>query len=48
MTEFSPVSVETALAWIDSATRCLETDEVALNQTFGRVLGEDIRADPAR
>ena len=44
MTEFSPVSVEAALAWIDGATRCLETDEVALNQAFGRVLGEDIRA----
>ncbi len=44
MTEFSPVSVEAALAWIDGATRCLETDEVALSQAFGRVLGEDIRA----
>ena len=44
MTEFSPVSVEAALAWIDGATRCLETDEVALNQAFGRVLGEDIHA----
>ncbi len=44
MTEFSPVSVEAALAWIDGATRCLETDEVALSRAFGRVLGEDIRA----
>jgi molybdopterin molybdotransferase len=44
VTEFSPVSVEAALAWIDGATRCLETDEVALNQAFGRVLGEDIHA----
>ena len=44
MTEFTPVSVEAALAWIDGATRCRETEEVALNQAFGRVLGEDIRA----
>jgi molybdopterin molybdotransferase len=44
VTEFSPVSVEAALAWIDGATRCLETDEVPLNQAFGRVLGEDINA----
>ncbi len=44
MTEFSPVSVEAALAWIDGATRCLETDEVPLDQAFGRVLGEDIHA----
>ena len=44
MSEFSPVSVEVALAWIDGETRCLETEQVALNQAFGRVLGEDIRA----
>jgi len=44
VTEFSPVSVGGALAWIDGATRCLETEEVALNHAFGRVLGEDIRA----
>jgi molybdopterin molybdotransferase len=44
VTEFGPVSVEAALAWIDGATRCLETDEVALSQAFRRVLGGDIRA----
>jgi molybdopterin molybdotransferase len=44
VTEFTPVSVEAAVAWIDGATRCLETEEVALNQAFRRVLGEDIRA----
>jgi len=44
VTEFSPVSVEAALAWIDGATHWLETEEVALSQAFGRVLGEDIRA----
>ena len=44
MTEFSPVSVKAALAWIDGAMRCLETDEIALSQAFGRVLGEDIHA----
>jgi molybdopterin molybdotransferase len=44
VTEFSPVSIEAALAWIDGATRCLEAEEVALNRAFGRVLGEDIHA----
>ncbi len=44
MTEFRPVSVEAALAWIDGATRCLQPDEVALSQAFGRVLGQDIHA----
>jgi molybdopterin molybdotransferase len=44
VSEFSPVSVEEALAWIDGATRCLETHGVAVNQAFGRVLGEDVRA----
>jgi molybdopterin molybdotransferase len=44
VTEFSRVSVEAALAWIDGATRCSKTEKVALSQAFGRVLGEDIRA----
>jgi molybdopterin molybdotransferase len=44
VTEFSPVSVAAAFAWIDSTTRCLETDEVVLDQAFGRVLSEDIQA----
>jgi molybdopterin molybdotransferase len=44
VSEFSPVSVEVALAWIDGETRCLETEQVALNQAFGRVLGADIHA----
>jgi molybdopterin molybdotransferase len=42
--ESGPVSVEAAIAWIDDATSCLATDEVALDQAFGGVLGEDIRA----
>jgi molybdopterin molybdotransferase len=42
--EFGPVSVEAALAWIDRASRCLQTEELALSQAFGRVLAEDVCA----
>ena len=38
------VSVEVAIAWIDGATGRLETEWVALDRAWGRVLGEDIRA----
>ncbi len=38
------VSVEAATAWIDGATDSLETEQVALNQASGRVLGAEIRA----
>lgn len=38
------VSVEQALAWIDTATRCLESEDILLREAAGRVAAEDIRA----
>jgi molybdopterin biosynthesis enzyme len=38
------VSLETAIAWIDAATRCLSTERVSLCNARGRVLSEDSRA----
>ncbi len=41
------VSVQRACAWIDQETRCLETEEVSLDDAAGRVLGTDLSAsDP--
>jgi molybdopterin molybdotransferase len=44
VSKFDRVSVEAAIAWTDSATLRLETEEVALNQASGRVLGADIHS----
>lgn len=41
------VSLETAIAWIDAATRCLPTERVSLCNARGRVLSEDSRAASA-
>jgi molybdopterin molybdotransferase len=41
------VSLETAIAWIDAATRCLPTEQVSLCNARGRVLSEDHRAGSA-
>jgi molybdopterin molybdotransferase len=41
------VSLETAIAWIDAATPCLPTEQVALCNAPGRVLSEDSRAGSA-
>ena len=41
------VSLETAIAWIDAATRCLSTERVSLCNARGRVLSEDSRAGSA-
>jgi len=44
VSDFHRVSIEVAIAWIDSATDCLETEEVGLNRASGRILGADIHA----
>jgi molybdopterin molybdotransferase len=38
------VSVERALAWIDAATGCLDTEETAFETPANRILAEDVRA----
>ena len=37
-------SVDLALAWVDAGTHCLGTEDLALGETSGRVLGKDICA----
>lgn len=44
MSALEPVSIETALAWIDGATRRLEAEEVLLERAGNRVLAADLRA----
>ena len=44
MSAFERASVADAIAWIDAATRCLESEEIALEAAAGRVLASDIRA----
>jgi molybdopterin molybdotransferase len=39
-----PVSIESALAWIDGATRRLEAEEVLLERAADRVVAADLRA----
>jgi molybdopterin molybdotransferase len=39
-----PVSIESALAWIDGATRRLEAEEVLLERAADRVIAADLRA----
>jgi molybdopterin molybdotransferase len=41
------VSLETAIAWIDAATRCLPMERVSLCNARGRVLSENSRAGSA-
>ena len=44
MNALGPVSIESALAWIDNATRRLEAEEVLLGRAGDRVLAADLRA----
>ena len=44
MIRLERVSVEHALAWVEAATGCLDTEETALERAINRVLGEDARA----
>jgi molybdopterin molybdotransferase len=44
VSRFDRVPVEQAIAWIDGAARCLESEEVELHQASGRVLGADVVA----
>ncbi len=44
MSALEPVSIETALAWIDGATRRLEAEEVLLERAAHRVVAADLRA----
>jgi molybdopterin molybdotransferase len=44
LNRLSRVSVERALAWVDAATRCLESETTAIETAVGRVLAGDLRA----